>query len=45
LFGILLLDEPFGVGTLAGLGIILLSVVLISGIAPRKDGQKVVQRG
>ena len=45
LFGILLLDEPFGVGTLAGLVIILLSVVLISGIAPRKDGQKVVQRG
>src|SRR5918995_1768107 len=32
LFGILLLDEPFGVGTLAGLGIILLSVVLITGI-------------
>jgi drug/metabolite transporter (DMT)-like permease len=45
LFGILLLDEPFGVGTLAGLGIILLSVVLITGIAPRKGEGKVVQRG
>jgi drug/metabolite transporter (DMT)-like permease len=45
LFGILLLDEPFGVGTLAGLGIILLSVVLITGIAPRKGRWKVVQRG
>jgi len=36
LFGVLLLDEPFGPGTLAGLGIILTSVVLITGIAPRK---------
>jgi drug/metabolite transporter (DMT)-like permease len=45
LFGILLLDEPFGIGTLAGLGTILLSVVLITGIAPQKRGQKVVQRG
>jgi drug/metabolite transporter (DMT)-like permease len=36
LFGVLLLDEPFGFGTLAGLGIILSSVVLITGIAPRK---------
>jgi drug/metabolite transporter (DMT)-like permease len=36
LFGVLLLDEPFGFGTLAGLGIILTSVVLITGIAPRK---------
>ena len=35
-FGVLLLDEPFGFGTLAGLGIILTSVVLITGIAPRK---------
>jgi len=32
LFGVLLLDEPFGLGTLAGLGIILTSVVLITGI-------------
>src|SRR5215204_1556982 len=36
LFGVLLLEEPFGPGTLAGLGIILTSVVLITGIAPRK---------
>ncbi len=33
LFGVLLLDEPFGPGTLTGLGIILLSVVLITGIS------------
>jgi drug/metabolite transporter (DMT)-like permease len=32
LFGVVLLDEPFGLGTLAGLGIILSSVVLITGI-------------
>jgi drug/metabolite transporter (DMT)-like permease len=37
LFGVLLLDEPIGFGTLAGLGIILTSVVLITGIAPRKN--------
>ena len=43
LFGVLLLEEPFGLGTLAGLGIILTSVVLITGIAPRKVGA--VQRG
>jgi drug/metabolite transporter (DMT)-like permease len=43
LFGVLLLEEPFGPGTLAGLGIILTSVVLITGIAPRKEGA--VQRG
>jgi drug/metabolite transporter (DMT)-like permease len=43
LFGVLLLDEPFGRGTLAGLAIILTSVVLITGIAPRKKGP--VQRG
>jgi drug/metabolite transporter (DMT)-like permease len=36
LFGVLLLEEPFGPGTLAGLGIILTSVVLITGLAPRK---------
>jgi drug/metabolite transporter (DMT)-like permease len=35
LFGVLLLEEPFGPGTLAGLGIILTSVVLITGLAPR----------
>jgi drug/metabolite transporter (DMT)-like permease len=36
LFGVLLLEEPFGFGTLAGLGVILTSVVLITGIAPQK---------
>src|SRR5829696_6774119 len=36
LFGVLLLEEPFGLGTLAGLGIILTSVVLITGLAPGK---------
>jgi len=36
LFGVLLLGEPFGFGTLAGLGIILTSVVLITGLTPRK---------
>ena len=35
LFGVLLLEEPFGPGTLAGLGTILTSVVLITGFAPR----------
>ena len=38
LFGVLFLDEPFGPGTLAGLAIILSSVVLITGISP-KSGQ------
>ncbi|CAN5648356.1 DMT family transporter [soil metagenome] len=37
LFGVLLLEEPFGPGTLAGLAIILTSVVLITGISPRKN--------
>lgn len=32
LFGVGLLGEPFGFGTLAGLGIILLSVALVTGI-------------
>src|SRR5919112_1120985 len=32
LFGVLLLDEPFGLGTLTGLVIILSSVVLITGV-------------
>lgn len=34
LLGVLLLDEPVGAGTLAGLGIILLSVALVIGIVP-----------
>ncbi len=38
LFGVLLLGEPFGPGTLTGLGIILLSVVLITGISFKKSG-------
>jgi drug/metabolite transporter (DMT)-like permease len=37
LFGVLLLDEPFGPGTLVGLGIILSGVVLITGISLRKS--------
>ena len=36
-FGVLLLDEPFGPGTLAGLGIILSSVVLITGVSLPKS--------
>ncbi len=32
LFGVLLLDEPFGLGTLAGLAIVLSSVALVTGI-------------
>ncbi len=36
LFGVLLLEEPFGPGTLAGLGLILLSVALVTGLASRK---------
>ncbi|HEX5848734.1 MAG TPA: DMT family transporter [Rubrobacter sp.] len=34
LFGVLLLGEPFGSGTIAGLALILCSVVLITGIKP-----------
>ena len=37
LFGVLLLDEPFGLGTLLGLGIVLSSVVLITGLASPKS--------
>ena len=37
LFGVLLLDEPFSLGTVAGLGIILTSVVLITGIAFKRS--------
>jgi drug/metabolite transporter (DMT)-like permease len=32
LFGVVLLEEPFGLGTLVGLGIILSSVVLVTGV-------------
>ena len=37
LFGVLLLDEPFGPGTLAGLATILFSVVLITGVRAFSD--------
>ena len=40
LFGVLLLGEPFGPGTLAGLGIILLSVALVAGIGPGGEKEK-----
>ena len=40
LFGVLLLGEPFGPGTLAGLGIILLSVALVTGIGPGRGKEK-----
>jgi drug/metabolite transporter (DMT)-like permease len=36
LFGVVLLGEPFGWGTLAGLGIILLSVALVTGMLDRR---------
>ena len=39
LFGVLFLDEPFGLGTLAGLGIVLGSVVLVTGVGfGKRDG-------
>jgi drug/metabolite transporter (DMT)-like permease len=41
LFGVLLLNEPFGLGTLAGLGIILSSVVLVTGIGSGGSKKKV----
>ena len=34
LFGVVLLDEPFGLGTLLGLGIVLLAVALVTGVGP-----------
>jgi drug/metabolite transporter (DMT)-like permease len=40
LFGVLLLGEPFGPGTLAGLAIILLSVALVTGIGPGRQKEK-----
>ncbi len=44
LFGVFLLDEPFGFGTLAGLAIILASVVLVTGISLPKSGQQEQKR-
>jgi len=40
LFGVVLLDEPFGLGTLVGLGIILSSVVLVTGIGLDRPPEK-----
>ncbi len=40
LFGVLLLGEPFGSGTIAGLALILCSVVLITGVRPSAIGKK-----
>jgi len=40
LLGVLLLNEPVGAGTLAGLGIILLSVALVIGIVPGINKEK-----
>jgi len=44
LFGVLLLDEPFGLGTLAGLVTILSSVVLITGISPKSRQPSAVSK-
>ena len=43
LFGVLLLGEPVGLGILAGLAIILLSVALVTGISLEKGKEKRVQ--
>lgn len=40
LFSVLLLGEPFNLGTLAGLGIILLSVALVTGIGVSKGKKR-----
>jgi drug/metabolite transporter (DMT)-like permease len=40
LLGVVLLDEPFGVGTLVGLAIILSSVALVTGIGFGGDTEK-----
>lgn len=42
LFGVLILDEPFGLGTLAGLGIILVSVALVTGIRIGRTKDKAI---
>ncbi len=34
LFGVVLLGEPFGLGTVLGLGIVLLAVALVTGVGP-----------
>ena len=40
LFGVVLLGEPFGVGTLLGLGIILASVALVTGVGLKRGKEK-----
>ncbi len=40
LFGVLLLGEPFGVGTALGLAIVLLSVALVTGVGFERVGKK-----
>lgn len=40
LFGVVLLDEPFGIGTLVGLSIVLASVSLVTGIRPGGNNRK-----
>lgn len=39
IFGVLLLDEPFGLGTLAGMGIILAGVALVTGVRLGSSGK------
>ena len=36
MFGVVLLGEPFGLGTVLGLGIVLLAVALVTGVGRRK---------
>ena len=40
LFGVVLLDEPFGVGTLLGLATVLLSVAFVTGFRPGGTAKK-----
>ena len=40
LFGVLLLEEPVSVGTFAGMGIILSSVALVTGVRLRSAKEK-----
>jgi len=45
LFGVVLLREPFGLGTLVGLGIILSSVVLVTGVGLDRERVKPEREG
>jgi drug/metabolite transporter (DMT)-like permease len=40
LFGVLLLGDPVGIGTFAGMGIILSSVALVTGISLGRSKEK-----